>query len=110
MSLELVLAATQSVLGDEVDEDVKPVEHVAKSLRSGGGEGDGSPQGSLRRIDCVEADGAAPVKQTLTFSQANEISDESHADIALMTARVSTKFDTVVGNIDDLHGEEKNEE
>ena len=42
MSSELVLAATQSVFGDEVDEDVKLVGHVAKSLGTGAGE-DGSP-------------------------------------------------------------------
>ena len=29
MLSEMVQAATQSVLGDEVDEDMRPVEHVA---------------------------------------------------------------------------------
>ena len=50
-------------------------------------------------------DGAAPVKQTVTVSQAQKISDESLADVDLMMARLSTKHDTAVENIDDLHNE-----
>ena len=57
----MVLAATLSVLADEVDEDVKPVEHVAKFLRTRAGAGDGSPQGSLRRIESVGGQMARPL-------------------------------------------------
>ena len=38
-------------VADGVNEDMKPVGHVAKSLRTGAGGGEGSSQGSLRRID-----------------------------------------------------------
>ena len=98
MSSEMVLAATQSVLGDEVDEDMKPVEHLAKSLKASAGEGDGSAEGSSRRIDSVGTDSAASLQQALTVSQGQKISHESHADIAVRMARHSIKFDTAMEN------------
>ena len=86
--MELVLAATQSMLGNEIDDDMTPVGHVAKSLRKGTDEGEDSAQEYLRRIDTVAADGPAPLKQqALTVSQVKEISQESHAAIALILAR-----------------------
>ena len=49
-----MLSEVQSVSGDDVDEDMKLVEHVAKSLRAG------PPQGSLVRIDSLGVNAREP--------------------------------------------------
>ena len=79
-------------IDDEADDDMKPGRHVAKSLKVG--EDECSPQDSFQRTDVVGTSDVALAKSARTVSQAKSISDEAHACIAMMTARLCTPFDT----------------
>ena len=82
---------TQSVLTHEIDadgdDDMTLEKHVAKSIDIGKG-GDGSPQGSLKRVDSAEKTTEdAMVKQPVSFSQrSNKVSEEAKAGLMTMMA------------------------
>ena len=73
-------------------DDVTPAGHVVTSFSNRVG-GDGSPQGSPKKIDSVEMITLDPmVKKPVSFSHSELVSEEANAELVVMMASLSNSM------------------
>ena len=103
---ELASVDAQSVLGNEGvadgDDDKTQAGHGAGSLRSRVGDCDDSRHGYPKQIDSVETteEGTvAPTQQSLTMSQAENMTEDASEEIQMMMAMLSSQLETALESV-----------